>query len=403
MNKFKIFNDPIYGFIHIPNELIFDIIEHPYFQRLRRISQMGLSNYVYPGAHHSRFEHALGCMYLMQKTVRVLKNKGIYISQEEEQGLLIAILLHDIGHGPFSHTLEHSLIKNLRHESLSLLFMEQLDKTFNGELRTAIHMFKGEYPKKFCNQLISGQLDIDRLDYLKRDSFYTGVHEGNINSERIITMLNVVDDELVVEKKGIYSVEKFVLARRLMYWMVYLHKTGLVIDYMLVNVLKRAKELVMAGETLPASNALSFFLDRQGDFTADHLENFAAIDDIDILSALKQWMWHPDKILRTLCANIIERKLPKIIIKDKPIDAEEIKQAEEYVKRTLNVNDDALHYFVDNGTIENQAYDLEHSTIKILSKNGEIKDLAEASDQLNIMALTKPVTKYYRYYPKRDR
>ncbi|PID69168.1 MAG: phosphohydrolase [Flavobacteriales bacterium] len=400
MNKFKIFNDPIYGFIHIPNELIFDIIEHPYFQRLRRIAQMGLSNYVYPGAHHSRFEHALGCMHLMQKTIRILKSKDVFISEDEEQGLLIAILLHDIGHGPFSHTLENSLIKSLHHESLSLLFMEELDDIYKGQLRIAIKMLKGEYHRKFCNQLVSGQLDIDRLDYLKRDSFYTGVNEGNINSERIITMLHVVDDELVVEKKGIYSVEKFVLARRLMYWMVYLHKTGLVIDYTLVSILKRAKELVMDGVALPASDALLFFLNHHGEFTRNHLNHFAVIDDFDIIMALKQWQHHGDEILRSLCVSIIERKLPKIIIRDKPYDIGFLKKEEERIKTELNLSQESLSYFVNNGTIKNQAYDLEQNTIKILYKNGEIKDLAKASDQLNIMALTKPVTKYYRYFPK---
>ena len=259
-NKIKVLNDPVYGFILIPNGLIFDIIEHPYFQRLRRISQMGLSNLVYPGANHTRFHHAIGCLELMQKTVRVLRAKGIEISKEEENAVCIAILLHDIGHGPFSHALEHSIVSGVNHEQISLKFMQKLNKDFNGKLDLAIEIFKGTYHRKFLHQLISSQLDIDRLDYLKRDSFFTGVAEGNISSDRMIVMLNVVDDELVVEKKGIYSVEKFLLARRLMYWQVYLHKTGLVAEHMLVNILIRAKELAEKGEELPSSKALRYFL-----------------------------------------------------------------------------------------------------------------------------------------------
>ncbi|MCL4144157.1 UNVERIFIED_CONTAM: hypothetical protein GTU68_030764, partial [Idotea baltica] len=395
----KIFNDPIYGFINIPSELIFDIIEHPYFQRLRRISQMGLSSYVYPGAHHTRFEHAIGAMHLMQKTINILKNKSISISSEEEEALLIAILLHDIGHGPFSHTLEHSLVTNIKHEDISIIFMENINKEFNGKLNLAIEIFKGNYRRKFLHQLISSQLDVDRLDYLKRDSFYTGVTEGNINSERIISMLTVVDDRLVVEEKGIYSVEKFIVARRLMYWMVYLHKTSLVADYLLVKILKRAKSLTSKGVGLPCSKALKVFLDfdESMKFNEAKLFYFSQIDDHDIIMALKEWKENDDVILSSLCTSILNRKLPKIIIQD-----------DEFTNEQLNVikansvwqGVDNIDYFIDTGVIKNQAYDLHHNSISILYKNGQIKDLTDASDHMNLLALTKPVIKHFVYYPK---
>ncbi|RKM90196.1 HD domain-containing protein, partial [Aquimarina sp. BL5] len=328
-NKLKILNDPIYGFITIPNELIFDLIEHRYFQRLRRISQMGLSYLVYPGAHHTRFHHALGCMHLMQNAVRVLRFKGVSVSSEEEDALCIAILLHDIGHGPFSHAMEHSIVNEVNHESISLMFMEKINQEFNGSLTLAIQIFKGEYHRQFLHQLISGQLDMDRLDYLKRDSFYTGVAEGNINSERLITMLNVVDDELVVEEKGIYSVEKFLLARRLMYWQVYLHKTSLVAESLLIRVLKRAKELVDQGGKLSSSKALLFFLENKitaDNFTDDVLETFSKLDDYDIVSAMKEWTTSDDFVLRSLCNMIIDRDLLKIKIKKKAFNEEKIKR-----------------------------------------------------------------------------
>jgi len=320
LNKLKILNDPIYGFITIPNSLIFDLIQHKNFQRLRRITQMGMSYMVYPGAHHTRFHHAIGCVHLMQQAVNVLRFKGVTISEEEETGLYAAILLHDIGHGPFSHAMEHSIVNNVSHEEISLLFMEQLNEEFNGSLTLAIQIFKGEYPRKFMCQLISGQLDMDRADYLKRDSFYTGVAEGNINSERLITMLNVVDDELVVEEKGIYSVEKFIIARRLMYWQVYLHKTGLVAEQLLIRVLKRAKELYESGHELKASDALMYFLKNKiaiGDFNPETLEVFSQLDDYDIVSAMKQWQFHEDFVLSKLCEMIINRNLLKIKLKNK--------------------------------------------------------------------------------------
>ncbi|MCL4121406.1 UNVERIFIED_CONTAM: hypothetical protein GTU68_049438, partial [Idotea baltica] len=398
----KIFNDPIYGFINIPSELIFDIIEHPYFQRLRRISQMGLSSYVYPGGHHTRFEHAIGAMHLMQKTINVLKNKSIVVSKEEEEALLIAILLHDIGHGPFSHTLEHSLVTNIKHEDISIIFMEELNKEFEGKLSLAIKIFKGNYHRKFLNQLISGQLDMDRLDYLKRDSFYTGVTEGNINSERIISMLTVVDDNLVVEEKGIYSVEKFIVARRMMYWMVYLHKTSLVADYLLVKILKRAKELLLKDIDLPCSVQLKFFLntDETVDFDKEHLNYFSEIDDIDIIMALKQWKNNDDFVLSSLCTSILDRKLPKIIIQDEKFSEQQFETIRDNVAFNSRIEKSEMDYFVDTGIIKNQAYDLHHNSICILYKNGQIKDLTKASDHLNLLALTQPVIKYFVYYPK---
>jgi len=402
LNKFKIFNDPIYGFINIPTELIFDIIEHPYFQRLRRISQMGLSYFVYPGAHHTRFEHALGAMHLMQKTVNVLISKSIEISKEEEEALLIAILLHDIGHGPFSHTLEHSLVTNIKHEEISLFFMEKLNEEFSGQLNLAIEIFKGKYARKFFNQLVSSQLDIDRLDYLKRDSFYTGVTEGNLNTERIISMFTVVDNNLVVEEKGIYSVEKFIVSRRLMYWQVYLHKTGLVADYVLVSVLKRAKELVDENIKIECSDSLNYFLTSKkiSNFDTVFLQKFSEIDDFDIIMAIKQWMKHPDVVLSKLSKSLIYRNLPKIKIQENAFLTSEIDNIKKEAIEKLNLNIDTVDYFVSSGIVENQAYNLNESSINILYKSGKIKDITEASDQLNLLALSKSVVKYYVYYPK---
>ncbi|AXT49858.1 HD domain-containing protein [Aquimarina sp. BL5] len=402
-NKLKILNDPIYGFITIPNELIFDLIEHRYFQRLRRISQMGLSYLVYPGAHHTRFHHALGCMHLMQNAVRVLRFKGVSVSSEEEDALCIAILLHDIGHGPFSHAMEHSIVNEVNHESISLMFMEKINQEFNGSLTLAIQIFKGEYHRQFLHQLISGQLDMDRLDYLKRDSFYTGVAEGNINSERLITMLNVVDDELVVEEKGIYSVEKFLLARRLMYWQVYLHKTSLVAESLLIRVLKRAKELVDQGGKLSSSKALLFFLENKitaDNFTDDVLETFSKLDDYDIVSAMKEWTTSDDFVLRSLCNMIIDRDLLKIKIKKKAFNEEKIKRRVDEFKEKYKISTEEARYFVFTGTISNQAYHQNKQNINILYKSSKIVDIVSATDQFNLKALSKPVTKYFICYPK---
>ncbi len=403
INKLKILNDPIYGFITIPNSLIFDLIEHKYFQRLRRITQMGLSYLVYPGAHHTRFQHAIGCMHLMQKAVNVLRFKGVAITENEENALYIAILLHDIGHGPFSHAMEHSIVNGIAHEHISMLFMERLNEEFNGNLTLAIEIFKGEYPRKFMCQLISSQLDMDRADYLKRDSFYTGVAEGNINSERLITMLNVKDDALVIEDKGIYSVEKFLVARRLMYWQVYLHKTSLVAEQLIIRVLKRAKELTKNGVELPASEPLSFFLKNEitlNNFDADSLDIFSKLDDYDIVSAMKSWQFHKDFVLKNLCEMILNRSLLKIKMKKKEIKASYFVQHRDNLMKKHEVSEAEADYFVFIGKVSNQAYERKKQGIKILHKNGKIEDIVKASDQLNLKALSKPVTKYYICYPK---
>ncbi|MFD2567726.1 HD domain-containing protein [Pseudotenacibaculum haliotis] len=404
-NKLKILNDPIYGFIRIPNSLIFDIIEHPYFQRLRRISQMGLSNLVYPGANHTRFHHAVGCMDLMQKTVRVLRVKGIEISDEEENALCIAILLHDIGHGAFSHALEHSIVDGITHEEISLKFMHKLNEKFEGKLDLAIQVFTDTYHRKFLHQLISSQLDIDRLDYLKRDSFYTGVAEGNISSDRLIAMMNIVNDELVIEKKGIYSVEKFLIARRLMYWQVYLHKTGLVAEHMLVKVLMRAKELANKNVELFGSSALRFFLYNKIDeknFDDSVLEKFSKLDDYDLLSAIKEWANHSDKVLSRLASMIVNRELLRIEIQDKKVAKKYQETILDKVVDDFAINKDEAAYFVFTGVISNQAYN-KNLPIKILNKKGKLKDIAKASDQLNLQALSKPVTKHFICYPKKMR
>ncbi|MBE7659815.1 HD domain-containing protein [Tenacibaculum finnmarkense] len=402
-NKLKIINDPIYGFITIPNTLIFDIIEHPYFQRLRRVSQMGLSNMVYPGANHTRFHHAIGCMHLMQKAVHVLRNKEIAISDDEANALYVAILLHDIGHGAFSHALEHSIVSGVSHEEISLKFMKALNDEFGGKLSLAIQIFEGKYPRKFLYQLISSQLDIDRLDYLKRDSFYTGVTEGNISSDRLIAMMNVVKDQLVIEEKGIYSVEQFIIARRLMYWQVYLHKTCLVAENTLVNVLKRAKELASKGIELPAGKALKHFLYNpitQANFTKDTLEIFAELDDYDVMWAIKEWVHHNDFVLSCLSKMIIRRNLLKIEIQKEPFGQEYITKVYKKVLENSNIKTADLNYFVLSDKIKHQAY-ITKNPIKIYTKKGKLKDIAKASDQLNLKALTKPVIKHYICYPKK--
>ena len=402
-NKLKIFNDPIYGFITIPNSLVFDLIQHKYFQRLRRVSQMGLSYLVYPGAHHTRFHHALGSMHLMQKAINVLRFKGVEISEDEENGLLIAILLHDIGHGPFSHAMEHSIVNNISHEEISLRFMQELNTEFNGNLTLAISIFRGEYPRKFMCQLISSQLDMDRADYLKRDSFYTGVAEGNINSERLITMLNVVNDRLVVEEKGIYSVEKFLVARSFMYWQVYLHKTGVVAEQLLMRILKRAKELVQQKIELNCSKSLFYFLNSEinaDSFNTKTLEIFAKLDDYDIVSAMKDWQYHEDFVLSNLCEMIINRDLLKIKLKNKPIKTSELIAHSNLLMDKYAISKTEADYFVFKGEITNLAYQNKNQHINILLKSGKIKDIVKASDQLNLKALSKPVTKYYMCYPK---
>ncbi len=404
INKLKILNDPIYGFISIPNSLLYDLIEHPYFQRLRRITQMGVSYLVYPGAHHTRFHHALGCMHLMQKAVQVLRFKNVEISLEEENALYIAILLHDIGHGPFSHAMEESIVEGIHHEEISLFFMNKLNQKFDGKLDLAIQVFQGKYHRKFMLQLISGQLDMDRMDYLKRDSFYSGVAEGNINSERLIQMLNVVNDELVIEEKGIYSVEMFLVGRRLMYWQAYLHKTSVCAELILVRILKRAKELVQKGENLWCSEPLKFFLMNKfsvDEFKTTALNKFALLDDSDIVSAMKAWQFHDDFVLSTLSKMIVNRKLLGIKVSEDQNKINELFTDKiNEIKQNTKLTDAEISYFVFEGEISNQAYSKSKEPIMILKKDGRVKDVLSVSDQLNLKALTKPVTKYYTCYPK---
>ncbi len=403
INKLKILNDPIYGFISITNPLIYDLIQHPYFQRLRRISQMGMSYLVYPGAHHTRFHHALGCMHIMQKTIQVLKFKGVTISEEEENALCIAILLHDIGHGPFSHAMEHSIVEDVSHESISLLFMYRLNEVFEGKLTLAIQIFRGQYHRKFMLQLISSQLDMDRMDYLKRDSFYSGVAEGNINSERLIQMMNVQDDVLVIEEKGIYSVEKFLVARRLMYWQCYLHKTSVAAELILTRILKRAKELTHKGVSLPCSSPLKFFLEHKiglEDFDQKTLETFSRLDDFDIMGAIKEWQYHDDFVLAELCRMIINRDLLKIKLRAERVDKTLVTEKRNKLQELYKISAEEVKYFVFKGKIKNQAYNKTGEPIHILKKDRTVEDVAEASDQLNLKALSKPVTKYYICFPK---
>lgn len=402
-NKLKIFNDPIYGFITIPNSLVYDLVQHPYFQRLRRISQMGLSYLVYPGAHHTRFHHALGAMHMMQQAVEVLRFKGVAISKEEENALYIAILLHDIGHGPFSHAMEHSIVEEVNHEAISLLFMNQLNHEFNGQLSLAIQVFKGEYHRKFMLQLISSQLDMDRMDYLKRDSFYSGVAEGNINSDRLIQMMNVVDDVLVMEEKGIYSIEKFLMARRLMYWQAYLHKTSLVAELTLTKTLQRAKELLQKGIAIECSGPLKYFMEHKvtlENFSTIDLDTFAQLDDFDIISALKNWQHHDDFILSSLSKMIINRDLSKVRLNSEKFPAEVLQEMSAAFAKKHNLSLQDTKYFIFKGKIKNQAYSKEAEPIRILKKDRTIEDVVEASDQLNLKALSKPVTKYFICYPK---
>lgn len=401
--KLNILNDPIYGFITIPDTIVFEIIEHPYFQRLRRISQMGLSYLVYPGANHTRFHHALGCMFLMQKAVQVLRYKGVAISDDEEEALYIAILLHDIGHGPFSHAMENSIVKGVAHEEISVHFMELLNETFNGRLTLAIKIFKGEYDKKFLCQLISGQLDMDRLDYLKRDSFYAGTPEGNINSERLITMLNVVKNELVVEEKGVYSIEKFIVARRFMYWQVYLHKTSVMAEHILVNILKRAKELIALGKDIYASKPLKFFLENNitnDSFSTSVLKTFSELDDYDIISAVKTWKNNDDYVLSTLSERLLNRDLLKVKIDSKPFSTSLLNKKIEIAKKKINLTSEEAGYFCFRGEITNQAYSETRQIIKLLTQKGKVIDFSEVSDQISSKALTNLVTKYYLCYPK---
>jgi uncharacterized protein len=404
-SKRKIFNDPIYGFITIPYEIVYDVIQHPYFQRLRRITQMGLASTVYNGAQHTRFMHVLGAMHLMTRAIAVVQSKGTEITEDEAKAAVLAILLHDIGHGPFSHTLEFAIANGVSHEELSLLFMHKLNSEFDGQLTLAIEIFKGSYQKKFLHQLVSSQLDMDRLDYLKRDSFFSGVSEGVIGSERIITMLNVANDELVVEAKGIYSIEKFIIARRLMYWQVYLHKTVIAAEQLLISIMRRAKHLASRGEPLFGNPDLLYFLISSyslDDFKSnpDLLDKFAQLDDYDVLGAIKMWQSHSDFILSKLCTMLIDRKLPKIEIKKEKISDETLKSLHEKCSNSMKISIEDASYFVMSNRVANSAYSLETDKINILHKNGSIVDVAEDADLLNISTLATPVHKYFICYPK---
>jgi len=407
LNKNKIINDPVYGFINIPFDIIFDLIEHPYFQRLRNIRQLGLTNYVYPGANHTRFQHAIGASHLMSSAIQVIRSKGHEITDQEAEAAIIAILLHDIGHGPFSHALENSLIEKTNHEEISLVFMKKLNLIFGGRLDLAISILKDEYPKRFLHQLVSSQLDMDRLDYLRRDSFFTGVSEGVIGSDRIIKMLNVCHDQLVIDVKGIYSIEKFLVSRRLMYWQVYFHKTVISAENLLLMILKRAKYLVGKGGKLFASPALSFFLentitgkDFASESPANVLDLFSHLDDSDIITSVKVWIDHEDRVLSTLCDYLVNRKLFRIEIKNNVFDPLRISDIRNYIRDYFRITDFDISFLVVEGQITNYAYNSHDDNIKILLKNGECLDIAEASDMLNLSVLSKNVKKYFLCYPK---
>ncbi len=401
--KRKIINDPVFGFITIPNDFVFNIIQHPFLQRLSRIRQLGLTWFVYPGAQHTRFHHSIGAMFLMGEALKTLNDKGHEITEKEKNGALAAILMHDIGHGPFSHVLEHTLVTHVQHETLSLLLMKQMNAEWNGALQTTIDIFTDNYPKRFLHQLVSGQLDMDRLDYLRRDSFFTGVSEGNIGSARIIKMLDVKNDQLVVESKGIYSIENFLMSRRLMFWQVYLHKTAVAAEKMMINTLKRAKELSLQGEHLFASPALSYFLKNEttpADFEnhGEALQHFALLDDNDLWSALKVWASHSDTVLQVLSEGMINRKLFKIEITEEKVEEERIEKQLEYYMRRFNVSEHEASYFLASDCMSTDMYNKEDDSIGILYKDGTVKDISKASDMLNIELLSKRVEKHYFAY-----
>lgn len=404
MNKKKIINDPVYGFITIPSELLFDVISHPWVQRLRHIKQLGLTDYVYPAAQHTRFQHALGAMHLMIKVIDTLRLKGIEISEEESEASLLCVLLHDVGHGPLSHTLEHTLLQGIKHESMSYLFMQQLNKEFNGALSLSLKIFQNTYKRKFFHQLVSSQLDIDRLDYLKRDCFFTGVVEGAIGVDRIISLLTVHRDQLVVEEKGILNIENFLNARRLMYWQVYLHKTTVSAERMAVNLIKRAQYLVKSGEVVPCSESLMFFLTHSysiENFKEDQtvLKAFGKLDDHDIWGAIKLWQHHDDFILSSLSNMLLVRKLFQVILSNDPIKKDQIEVIRTRVSKTYKTLRSESSYFYSYGFVTNEAY-TEGQKINILTKGGELLDIAQASDLPNIKAISKIVKKNYLCWPK---
>ena len=405
LNKKKIINDPVYGFINIPSSLIFDLISHPYFQRLRYIKQTGMTHLIYPGALHTRFHHALGAMHLMSLAIEVLRGKGVMISAEEAEAGTIAVLLHDIGHGPFSHALEYALVTGIMHEDISMLIMDKLNEEFKGQLSLAIEIFNGNYKRPFFYQLISGQLDLDRMDYLIRDSFFTGVSEGVISFDRIIKMFNVAEEHLVIEEKGIYSVEKFLIARRLMYWQVYLHKTVIAAEQLLAKILERAKKLTIEGVELFASPALEHFLRKQ--VTAEqffkqeeHLIQFAKLDDQDIYTSLKVWIGEKDPILVRLCHMLNARRLYKVEITKKKPDKARVQKMVSQAMKTLNINKKETSYFVFTDIIKNRAYNAQNSNINVLMKNNSLIDIAKASDLSNLESLDKTVKKHILCYTR---
>lgn len=404
-NKKKIFNDPVYGFISIPNELIFDLIEHPYMQRLRRIKQLGMTHLVYPGALHTRFHHVLGAMHLMNLAVQVIRRKGHEITDDEEKAVLIAILLHDIGHGPFSHALEYDIVNGVSHEDISSYFIQRLEKEFGHDLTNALSIFTNSYHKPFLYQLVSSQLDMDRMDYLNRDSFYTGVSEGVIGSDRIIEMLNVHDGQLVLEEKGIYSIEKFIVARRLMYWQVYLHKTVVAGEFMLIHTLRRAKQLVQNGEKLFASPTLEYFLSNsitKEDFKSNpaNLDHFAQLDDFDIMGAIKVWQFSDDTVLADLSKRIVNRDLFKIQISKTPFSETEIETKRKEIAVHFNLSEEDAAFYVYTDRLSNNAYNQGKQNINLLMKNGTTMDVSAASDNLNINAFSTPVEKWFLCYPE---
>jgi HD superfamily phosphohydrolase len=405
LNKKKLFNDPVYGFVSIAYETVFDLIEHPYFQRLRNIKQLGLTHLVYPGALHTRFHHALGAMHLMGIALETLKNKGVAITEEEAEAVTIAILLHDIGHGPFSHALESCIVPGVQHEALSVLIMHRLNKTFNGKLSLAIAIFENKYEKKFLHQLVSSQLDMDRLDYLNRDSFYTGVSEGVIGFDRILKMLHVVNDELVVEEKGIYSIEKFLISRRLMYWQVYLHKTVIAAEQLLVKIFQRAKAIANKGVPLFSSPSFNLLLANNISIVEfyqneQYLDAFMKLDDSDLFSAIKVWAEHEDPILAKLCKLLIDRKLFTIEMQNEAFTPKSIQAHKDKLTISFPLTSEEQDYFIFSGKITNNAYNMEVGKINILTKSKGLIDIADASDNLNLSALSKTVEKYFICYPK---
>ncbi len=412
-NKRKIINDPVYGFISIPGDFVFDLIEHPWFQRLRNIKQLGLTSFVYPGANHSRFQHGLGALYLMDLAIKTLRSKGVAISEQEEEATLIAILLHDTGHGPFSHALENSIIKGITHEDLSLLLMRKLNETFGGRLDIAIEIFRGSYKRKFLHELVSGQIDMDRLDYLRRDCFFTGVIEGSVGSDRIIRMLNVVDDSLVIDEKGIYSLEKFLIARRLMYWQVYMHKTVLSSESLLVSILKRAKELALEGDDIYATPALRFFLYNQisladlkgtGLFTPGLVAaNYTRLDDTDILVSAKYWSDHSDKILSDLSGRLMRRDLLAIELQNEPFPASRVEKLKTLAGDVMQISPEMTEYFVFTNGISNLTYTPDAPEVRILLKNGTTAGISSVSDMFDHRFLSERTTKYFLCYPKECR